>query len=225
MHVVTNIKQILFHLFFIFLHEKVHFVFLFHYVFLMFHIQSLLHVNKGLQFFFIFFYDDSPLFHNVEWYGRYIDDIIAKWSGNLATVPNDMSYINNNSCNLYFTYNMDLKSVPFLDQKPRGWIPCDIPPSNGPLTFLLLLRAQHLRRHIVCQLLESSFSQLHPHAICVKTMKDHFWCYMLIKKPVPLHIGGFCKLLKCDIGPIGVFSSNSACQKWFFCVCILSDFS
>lgn len=61
------------------------------------------------------FTEHNPYSQNIVWYGRYIDDIIIIWGGNMAAIPDYVSYLNHNAFGLIFTYAYHASNMSFLD--------------------------------------------------------------------------------------------------------------
>lgn len=61
------------------------------------------------------FTESNPFACNIVWYGRYIDDVIIIWNLDVTAIPEFISYLNHNAFGLFFTYEFDKYSIPFLD--------------------------------------------------------------------------------------------------------------
>lgn len=50
------------------------------------------------------FFIDNRFVDAIHWYGRYIDDLLFIWEGDVSALPVFIDYLNNNIFNLKFTF-------------------------------------------------------------------------------------------------------------------------
>ncbi|XP_053549073.1 RAB6-interacting golgin isoform X1 [Bombina bombina] len=62
-----------------------------------------------------YIWNNNPFIENILKYGRYIDDIIILWQGDISKLDNFVSHMNANSYNLKFTKQTSQTSIEFLD--------------------------------------------------------------------------------------------------------------
>lgn len=63
---------------------------------------------------------DNPFGGSLEWYGRYIDDLLIIWGGDVPAIPSFMDYLNDNPYNLRFTAEHHQFTINFLDLTLTG---------------------------------------------------------------------------------------------------------
>lgn len=63
---------------------------------------------------------ENPFLLSLHWYGRYNDDILIIWEGDVSAIPLLTSYLNNNPFNLNFVKSDQGESITFLDLKLGG---------------------------------------------------------------------------------------------------------
>lgn len=68
------------------------------------------------------FSSDNPFFDAIHWYGRYIDDLLVIWTGDVSAVPVFADYLNNNPFNLKFTFSSHRNTISFLDLQLTGTV-------------------------------------------------------------------------------------------------------
>lgn len=58
---------------------------------------------------------NNPYWAHIAWYGRYIDDLLLVWQGEVSSLTDFHIFLNTNDHNLHFTMEFDRMTIHFLD--------------------------------------------------------------------------------------------------------------
>lgn len=64
--------------------------------------------------------NENPFVKQIIWYGRYIDDLLLVWGGDIPAIQEFADYLNNNPFNLRFVLSAHGQEISFLDLNLKG---------------------------------------------------------------------------------------------------------
>lgn len=66
------------------------------------------------------FNEKNPFHANIQWYSKYIDDLLLMWKGPISIISDFLLYLNNKCRNLKFTSHVEKEQIEYLDVCVKG---------------------------------------------------------------------------------------------------------